>query len=163
MNVVHMMIGIQGSGKTTYAKMLKQKLNLSIISSDNVRDERPDLEEKDIFPEVYKRASEILKSGQDIIFDATNITKKVRQRLRDKLSALGCDHIEIIAYYFVPDVALSEERIAKRNEAPSERFLPLEIIAEYAEHIEAPEACENFKSIVYIDDFETEIKKDSGD
>ncbi len=157
MSVVHMMIGIQGSGKTTYAKMLKKKLSLPIISSDNVRDERPDLEEKDIFPEVYKRAAEILKSGQDIIFDATNITKKVRQRLRDKLSGFGCDQIEIIAYYFVPDVALSEERIAKRNEVPSERFLPLEIIAEYAEHIEAPDKSENFKSIVYIDDFETEI------
>lgn len=150
MSKIYMMIGIQGSGKTTYAKVLSKGLSIPIISSDGVRTERPDLEEKDIFPEVYRRCAEIIKNGGDFIYDATNITPKVRQRLRDNLATYGLSDYEMYAYYFEPDVALSTERIKKRNLDPNERFLPLDKIQEFADHLVEPTLDEGFVQIIKI-------------
>ena len=46
MAVLHLMVGIQGSGKSTFSKSLSKKLNCKIISSDEVRKMYPNLEEK---------------------------------------------------------------------------------------------------------------------
>jgi len=152
MNTIHMMIGIQGSGKTTYAKVLSKGLDIPIISSDGVRNERPDLLEKDIFPEVYRRCAEILTNGGDFIYDATNITPKVRKRLLDNLKELGIDieNLNLYAYYFEPDLKLSLERIERRNKDPKERFLPLGVVSDYAKNIIEPTDEEGFVQIIKI-------------
>ena len=74
MAVLHLMVGIQGSGKSTFSKSLSKKLNCKIISSDEVRKMNPNLDEKKVFPEVYRLCAGELKNGNDVIFDATNIT-----------------------------------------------------------------------------------------
>lgn len=145
------MIGIQGSGKTTFAKVLSKNLNIPVVSSDVVRNDCPDLPEADIFPEVYRRCAEIAKKDEDFIYDATNITPKVRARLVDTLeNTYGIHNLELFAYYFIPDVNLSTERIRKRNMDPSERYIPLEVISEFAEHIVEPTEDEGFTQIVVI-------------
>ena len=76
--------GIPGSGKTTYAKKyVEETLNTIHLSSDAIRkelygDESIQGNPADIFSLMQKRAVEALNNGQNVIYDATNITRKDR-------------------------------------------------------------------------------------
>ena len=78
--MVHMLIGIQGSGKTTFATKLSQEKNCIVASTDYVRKHIKDVKESEVFETVYKMVAEAIKNNQDLIYDATNITPKVRKR-----------------------------------------------------------------------------------
>ena len=154
MATIHVLVGIPGSGKSTYAKSLEKQKGYIIVSSDTVRNLHPDWEESLIFPEVYRLCSEYLKNGQDIIYDATNITPNVRARFVNKLKDLGVENYDKIAYFFTTDPKLCEERVAIRNTMPNERFLPVDVIAGYGEKIIKPTLEEGFKEIVVVDNDE---------
>lgn len=76
--------GIPGSGKTTWAKEYASKnLNTLHLSSDAIRaelygDENIQGNPAEIFPLMQKRAVEALNAGNDVIYDAINITRKDR-------------------------------------------------------------------------------------
>ncbi len=152
MSTVYMMIGIQGSGKTTFAKVLSKGFNISIVSSDELRTNNPDLKEELVFPTLYKICKDKILNNESFIYDATNITPKVRKRFVDSLTELGVnrDLYDIVAVYFEPDVELSIERVNKRNKEPNERFMPLDVIKEYAKNIVEPTNDEGFSQIIKI-------------
>lgn len=150
MATIHMLVGIPGSGKSTYATTLQKQFDYPIVSSDTVRNLHPDWKEELIFPEVYRLTSEYLKKGQDIIYDATNITPKVRQRLVDSLAPYNVDY-EMIAYYFPISYEECYKRVAKRNEDSNERFFPLDVLKSYSERIIAPSLSEGFKEVKVIE------------
>ena len=150
MATIHMLVGIPGSGKSTYATNLQKQFNYPIVSSDTVRNLHPDWKEELIFPEVYRLISEYLKNDQDIIYDATNITPKVRKRLVDELLPYGIEY-EMVAYYFPILYEECYKRIAKRNEDANERFFPLDALKSYGERIIAPSLLEGFKEIKVIE------------
>ena len=54
MKTIHLMVGIQGSGKTTLAKKLSSALVAKIVSTDEVRKTFPMIDEKFIWPKVYE-------------------------------------------------------------------------------------------------------------
>jgi len=147
--MIHLLIGIQGSGKTTYSKKLQQELNCEIVSSDHVRDLHKDWAEDKIWPEIYRLLSVALKENKDVIFDATSISKKVRLRHKEKLQMLGAD--VVWGAYFL-DTPLDEciKRVTLRNESMSERFLPLEVIPSYFNSLEKPDFSEGFEFIKII-------------
>ncbi len=76
--------GIPGSGKTTYAKNYTERNFNSIhLSSDVIRrelygDESIQGNPGDVFSLMQKRAIEALNNGYDVLYDATNITRKDR-------------------------------------------------------------------------------------
>lgn len=77
-----LLVGIPGSGKTTYAK---ERLNSNTIhlSSDSIREELYGNESiqgnpSEVFSLMQTRAVEALNEGKDVIYDATNITRKDR-------------------------------------------------------------------------------------
>ena len=76
--------GIPGSGKSTYAKnYLERNSNTIHLSSDAIRkelygDENIQGNPGDIFTLMQKRAIEALNNGRDVIYDATNVTRKDR-------------------------------------------------------------------------------------
>ena len=84
-----MLIGIPGSGKTTFAKTLSATLKCDIASTDKVRKDNPKWKEEQVWSEVYRLCAEALKDGKDIIFDATNITPKVRERFVSEVEKNG--------------------------------------------------------------------------
>ena len=153
MNTIYMMIGIQGSGKTTYSNVLSKGLSIPVISSDIMRQEMPKIDPiNGIFEEIYKRCAFLIEAQSDLIYDATNITPKVRKRFIDGLISHGIDmsKINLVAYYFEPDVELSKSRVDKRNKIEGELFLPLDVIDEYAKNIIEPTLDEGFNQIIKI-------------
>lgn len=144
-----MLIGIPGSGKTTYSKDLAKEYNAEVISSDRVRQTYIGIEEKDVFPTVYKLTVEELKEGRNVILDATHITPKVRKRSFDALDAYGISYEKVAIYVDTP-VEECIKRVEKRNQDPNELFLPLEVIESYGKNIIPPTEEEGFVEIRII-------------
>lgn len=83
-----MLVGIPGSGKSTYAHSIKNE-DTVYLSSDAIReelfgDEGCQEDHYKVFSIMQERALEALKNGYDVIYDATNINRKDRHRI------LGC-------------------------------------------------------------------------
>ena len=153
MACVHMLIGIPGSGKSTYCNnvLIKKYPKAVFIASDIVRNNNPTMKEEQIWPEIYRLCSEALNNNLDIIYDATNITPNVRNRFFNKLHELGVSNFEKMAYFFVTDPEKCMERVERRNQMPNERYLPVDVIKGYGEKIIAPTIEEGFKEIIVID------------
>ena len=148
--MIHMIVGIQGSGKTTFGKELaKEKGDIEIVSTDEVRKANPGIEEYKVWEIVYKRIAEIIKDGNDAIFDATSITRKVRKRFFDSVSSYGVK-VEADCYFLDTDTDICEMRIKNRNEDPNELYLPIEVIYSYKERLEVPCIDEGFSKIIVI-------------
>lgn len=80
-----LLVGIPGSGKTTYAnKHIRKHPKTTVhLSSDKIREELYGDESiqgnpAEVFSLMQKRAVEALNDGNDVIYDATNITRKDR-------------------------------------------------------------------------------------
>ncbi len=143
MNKVHLMVGIQGSGKSTFSAKLSKELNIKVASTDEVRKQNPGIDEKLVWPLVYKMCANELKNGNDVIFDATSITPKVRSRLIENIK-LEYENFEVGCYYFDVDPDICKARVEARNNIPGELYLPLEVIDSYSEKIIKPTKEEGF-------------------
>lgn len=150
---VHMMVGIPGSGKSTYAKELSQTHGYEIVSTDMIRMLHSDWEESMIWPEVYRLTAEYLKGGCDIIFDATNITPKVRNRFKDEVSK-HFNKFEVVAYYFDTSPKICAKRVEKRNKLVNKLYLPVEVVFSYDEKIIESTIDEGFIEIINVNDLE---------
>ena len=79
-----LLVGIPGSGKTTYAeKYIKENPNTVHFSSDKIRaelwgNEATQGDNNEVFFLMQSRAIEALNNGQSVVYDATNITRKDR-------------------------------------------------------------------------------------
>lgn len=147
MAILHFLIGIPGSGKSTFAKQLHINQHAVIVSSDTIRNLHPDWAEEKIFPEVRRLCAMYLKENQDVIYDATNINKKVREEAIEEIKSHYAD-FEIYAYYFVVSRNQCIERVKKRNKNPNERYLPLAVVSYYFKIIEPPVMEEGFTKIM---------------
>lgn len=159
MATVHVMVGIPGSGKSTFSKEFSKANNIMIVSSDTVRNLHPDWEEKLIFPEVYRLVAEELKQNHDVILDATNVTKKVRVRIKEKLAPYEVEY-DMEAYYFPIAYNVCYERVEKRNQDKNERYFPLDVLKSYYDTIEIPCFSEGFKEVHVMEQTKLEDMKD---
>lgn len=88
-----MLIGLPGSGKSTWAeKHITENSNTVIISSDEMRkelfnDESSQEDNNRVFYEMEVRTLQNLNNGVNVIYDATNVVRKRRKVLLDKLPA----------------------------------------------------------------------------
>ena len=81
-----LLVGIPGCGKTTYAKNYIKECGGVHLSSDLIRkelygDESTQGNPNEVFSLMQTRAVEALNNGQDVIYDATNITRKDRSSI----------------------------------------------------------------------------------
>ena len=149
--MVHLLVGIQGSGKTTFSKILQKDLGCDIVSSDAIRNLHPAWSEDLIWPELYRLISQAIVDGHDVIFDATNITPKVRKRFKDNVEALGVK-MQSIAYFFDTPLDVCIQRVEERNKMPNERYLPIEVISSYHQALVKPSISEGYSLIKIIKD-----------
>lgn len=104
-----MMMGLPASGKSTVANKLSVELSATIQSSDNIRIE---LFGKDYIynpsdnPQVFgllnDRIIDELKSGRNVIFDATNIKMKTRMKMLNMLNMLEINCTKVCYYVVKP-------------------------------------------------------------
>ena len=86
-----MLIGLPGSGKSTWSQCyLTECVNTVIVSSDEIRkelfsDENSQEDNNRVFHEMEIRTLECLNKGTSVIYDATNVVRKRRKALLDKL------------------------------------------------------------------------------
>ena len=82
-----LLVGIPGSGKTTYAKeYIEKEPNTIHLSSDAIRkelygDEAIQDNPGAVFALMHQRAVEALNEGHNVIYDATNVTRKCRSTI----------------------------------------------------------------------------------
>ena len=145
-----MLIGIPGSGKTTYSKELIKKYNAKVISTDKVRQVYVGIEEKDVFPTVYNLCAEELRSNNNVILDATHITPKVRKRSFDALDEYGVTY-EKVAFFINTPVDVCAFRVEERNKKPNELILPVDVVYSYGKNIIPPSENEGFSEIYIIE------------
>ncbi len=141
-----MLIGLPGSGKSTYAK--NNKTNDTIIcSSDNIRKElygdiNDQSHNQEVFTELHKRIKESLRNGQSVIYDATNINGKRRTAFLRELDAIPCRKVaDCIAVPY--DVCL------KRNNK-RDRAIPSSVIRRMYLNYQPPWWGEGFDVIAVI-------------
>lgn len=100
MQKLFMLIGLPGSGKSTIAKDLSLEENAVIFSSDDLRkelygDEACQEDSANVFEILHKRIYEAIESGNNIIYDATNISSKRRKAFLQTLNKYFIDKIAV--------------------------------------------------------------------
>lgn len=96
-----MMVGLAGSGKSTFAEDIVVNYNNmnskpALHSSDKLRlelygDEQDQKHNQEVFNELHKRIKTDLNNGRDVIYDATNMSKKRRISFLSELSNIQCE------------------------------------------------------------------------
>jgi predicted kinase len=125
---LYMVMGVPGSGKTTWAK----KQGLPILSSDAIREEltgsagdQDTVPPKEIFRILDERVGEYLKHGEGVIYDALNIEPdKRRPRLKYWIEQYKA---QIIGVLFTTPIEIAKERNKSR-----ERVVRDDIIERFA-------------------------------
>lgn len=151
MKNIYILCGVQGSGKSTYAKNNKDNLKARIVSTDQIRKDYP-LKEIDVFPKAFSLIKEYLSEGYNVIFDATNINKEKRkENLEGIFSYVNRNEVKLICICLNTNKDLCKERVNLRNNLANELYLPLNVIDNYFSMFEKPTLEEGFDEIIFLD------------
>lgn len=137
------MIGVPGSGKSTYTK---KHFNKSlVVSTDDIRyemtgDESCQSKNKEVFTTAKIRVRDRLNNGCDCVFDATNITRTSRKEFIE--IGLECN-ASVIAVEFMTPLCTCLERNMSR-----ERHVPENVIKNMYGRLEHPSEDEGFSMII---------------
>lgn len=145
MSTLYTLIGIPGSGKSTWANENAGIRNAIIVSSDEIRRELygdPSIQgnKTQVFEALHKKVKSLLESGHNVIFDATNIYR----RRRCETLRMYRNYENIAVYFCTPF-----DECVRRN-AGRDRVVPDEVITRMNEQMEPPELREGFKMIYRI-------------
>lgn len=148
MATLNIMIGIPGSGKSNYAKKCLINDNTEYLSSDDIRIELYGFEDQThndvVFETMKKRTLNALREGKDVIYDATNLSKKRRSGIISEARKLSA---QINAYLCCTPINI----ILERNITRVERQLPWDKLVQMIQSIEPPMYYEGFDNIYLID------------
>jgi len=151
------LIGLPGSGKTTYIQSLKSKnkdKHYAVVSSDDILQNIAS-EEGITYNQSFKKfgrasigrmllnAKEYIKNNRNIIWDQTNLTKKGR---RNKLALFPNNYIKKAIVFSVPKKELFN-RLNKREEQTGKE-IPGYVIQNMSKSFQPPTS-EEFSSIDY--------------
>lgn len=140
------MIGVSGSGKSTYAKEIQRNnTNVVIHSSDDLRaelfgDAEDQTHNAEVFDELYRRVALDLAARRNVIIDATNVGPRSRQRVFETIQGVECKTVGI---FFRTPVEECLERNHKRT-----RRVPDDVIRRQHRYLCKPSRREGF-DVVY--------------
>jgi predicted kinase len=148
----YQLIGVPGSGKSTWIKNQIWALGLSVVSTDmwvEMEAERLDKTYSEIFTDYMPKAVQLMANhvvlardkGIDIIWDQTSTTIASRARKFNMLP----DYEHIAVVFRTPDLDVLKERLASR---PGKE-IPWEVVQGMIDNWEEPTEEEGFKEIWY--------------
>ncbi len=114
--------GLPGTGKSTFAKEISRKLPVVILESDALRKvlfPQPTYswtESNRLFRACYYLIEELLKSGNSVLFDATNLTERHYRKLHD-IAARRCLKLIFIQIKAFPKSV--KKRLEERKQQPT--------------------------------------------
>ncbi len=148
-NALILMIGISGSGKSTYVQsVLRQSYpDAAVVSSDRIRgeffgSEADQRSGEKVFQEVRRRIRRELKAGRDVILDTTALSRKARRSILCDVRSFPDLHREC-------HVILAPPQDALENQSRRERQVPMEVIYRQMSSFAVPEMSEGFDRIVF--------------
>ena len=150
MNELMVLAGLPGSGKSTYAENYKD--THTIISSDRLRKEMyGDVNDQDhnaeVFAELERRIRKALLDGENVIYDACNISSKRRKSYLNRISDINCTkRIVVLAAPFIKCLDNNYNRARK---------VPYEVIRRMYENWFTPAYWEGWGNIKVVLDKNT--------
>lgn len=144
-----MLVGLPGAGKSTYAKTNLIEDGVSYLSSDKIReelygDESVQGDPNKVFRIMHQRVDELLNNGVTVVYDATNVTRKNRksilQRIKQKHTGATLE-----AHIIWAPVETCIERDSNRGRTVGEQ-----VIHKFLHRWETPYYDEGFDKIVLV-------------
>lgn len=157
-----MTIGVPGSGKSTYLKKIK---NFKVISRDAVRFAILDKyntdeyfsHEVEVWAEFVKEIKDALDAGEDVVADATHLSKGSRRKLLNAVMPKHGENKLVIGIYFDVPLDVCLERNAQRT---GRAFVPEDQIRNMYASLTRPEGEEGIDLEIIINkDGEPEMIK----
>lgn len=145
--ILAVMIGISGSGKSTYANGLKISLNAQLIETDSIRQELTGNAEDQtqngrVFDVAKRRVDNALSQEKNTIIDATSLSVKDR---KDWIEIGKANNAEVRAYFVDTPVD-----VAKRQNLKRTRKVPEFVIDKQSNKLHSPTKAEGFDSVITI-------------
>ena len=141
-----MMIGLPGSGKSTFAETIGNNETI-ILSSDKLRnelysDENDQKHNTEVFKILHERARKNLLAGRDVVYDATNINKKQRADFLKSIDDIQCNKEAVC-------MMTPYKSCLKFNEG-RDRFVPEHVIDRMYKKWNPPHGSEGFDRIQFV-------------
>lgn len=150
--IIVMMCGLPGSGKSTLAESIivtenNEEHKPVIHSSDVLRkelfgDEAIQEDNNKLFIELHRRIKLDLIAGKDVVYDATNISKKFRIQFLNELKNISCTPICLCM--------MTSYETCLNNNKKRDRQVPIEVVKRMQMNWQPPHYNEGFKEIKYI-------------
>lgn len=157
MATFRMLCGPPGSGKSTLSKSFEG----NVLSSDEIRRiisgsyDNFDHDQK-VFDYIHQRAKELLMNGEDVIIDATNLSRKKRVHFLKLIKKLD---VKKEIYFFQHSLETCLEQNVKRS---SQKHVPKKRLIEMYNSTQVPLASEGWDQIyVYGEVNDISDKKES--
>ena len=150
--IIIMMCGLPGSGKSTLAESIivmenNEEHKPVIHSTDVLRkelfgDEAIQGDNNKLFIELHRRIKLDLIAGKDVVYDATNISKKFRTQFLNELKNISCTPICLCM--------MTSYETCLNNNKNRDRQVPIEVVKRMQMNWQPPHYNEGFKEIKYI-------------
>jgi len=138
-----MLCGLSGAGKSLYAEELKEE-GYIIHSSDKIREELGDVNDQsknqEVFVTLHKRIKEDLRNGKNVVYDATNLSRKRRVAFLNELKYIPCERVCILV---ATPFEVCLEQNSKRN-----RIVPEEVLHRMYRSFQIPCVQEGFDDVI---------------
>lgn len=145
MSVIHMLVGIPGSGKSHYAKQLCKREQAVLVATDSIRERLFGSESKQkntylVFEQAFAEIGEALGTGGNVVFDATNVSRDRRLKFLKHFK-----DFPVQCHVFDTPYAIAKERIEGRKRRISDT-----VLTKFAKNFEFPVRGEGFQALQLV-------------